>query len=172
MSVRECARSQGFPDTFKLFGTILDKHRQVTVKHSKWSLQIQTHFCPYSTHHCGIRKKWTLIVLYNRCNRQDLIYSSLLYRQPHSRTIWEWDCPKINCKRVKSQILLPVFKAIKVPFFTGSSTVSPYVFEGCICCESYMYVVCSHPFKPSPSSKVLPTNCDSLLGDLPLLNLW
>ena len=29
MSVRECARSQGFPDTYKFFGTILDKHRQV-----------------------------------------------------------------------------------------------------------------------------------------------
>ncbi|XP_011402705.2 PREDICTED: DNA (cytosine-5)-methyltransferase 1-like isoform X1 [Amphimedon queenslandica] len=29
VSVRECARSQGFPDTFRFFGTILDKHRQV-----------------------------------------------------------------------------------------------------------------------------------------------
>nr|CAH7742222.1 unnamed protein product [Callosobruchus chinensis] len=29
VSVRECARSQGFPDKFKFFGTILDKHRQV-----------------------------------------------------------------------------------------------------------------------------------------------
>ncbi|KAJ8922234.1 hypothetical protein NQ315_004171 [Exocentrus adspersus] len=29
VSVRECARSQGFPDTFKFFGNILDKHRQV-----------------------------------------------------------------------------------------------------------------------------------------------
>lgn len=29
VSVRECARSQGFPDTYKFFGTILDKHRQV-----------------------------------------------------------------------------------------------------------------------------------------------
>lgn len=29
VSVRECARSQGFPDTYKLFGSILDKHRQV-----------------------------------------------------------------------------------------------------------------------------------------------
>lgn len=29
MSVRECARSQGFPDTYKFFGSILDKHRQV-----------------------------------------------------------------------------------------------------------------------------------------------
>uniref|UniRef100_A0A1X7UGK9 DNA (cytosine-5-)-methyltransferase n=1 Tax=Amphimedon queenslandica TaxID=400682 RepID=A0A1X7UGK9_AMPQE len=29
VSVRECARSQGFPDTFHFFGTILDKHRQV-----------------------------------------------------------------------------------------------------------------------------------------------
>ncbi|XP_041277151.1 DNA (cytosine-5)-methyltransferase 1-like, partial [Onychostruthus taczanowskii] len=28
VSVRECARSQGFPDTFRLFGNILDKHRQ------------------------------------------------------------------------------------------------------------------------------------------------
>ena len=31
VSVRECARSQGFPDTFKFFGTILDKHRQVII---------------------------------------------------------------------------------------------------------------------------------------------
>lgn len=29
VSVRECARSQGFPDTFRFFGGILDKHRQV-----------------------------------------------------------------------------------------------------------------------------------------------
>nr|CAD7206763.1 unnamed protein product [Timema douglasi]CAD7420573.1 unnamed protein product [Timema poppensis] len=29
ISVRECARSQGLPDTFWLFGSILDKHRQV-----------------------------------------------------------------------------------------------------------------------------------------------
>lgn len=31
VSVRECARSQGFPDTFRFFGNILDKHRQVHV---------------------------------------------------------------------------------------------------------------------------------------------
>lgn len=30
VSVRECARSQGFPDTYRLFGNILDKHRQVS----------------------------------------------------------------------------------------------------------------------------------------------
>ncbi|CAN8014880.1 unnamed protein product [Ixodes persulcatus] len=29
VSVRECARSQGFPDTYRFFGTILDRHRQV-----------------------------------------------------------------------------------------------------------------------------------------------
>lgn len=29
VSVRECARSQGFPDTYRLYGNILDKHRQV-----------------------------------------------------------------------------------------------------------------------------------------------
>ena len=29
VSVRECARSQGFPDTYKFYGNILDKHRQV-----------------------------------------------------------------------------------------------------------------------------------------------
>ncbi|XP_067952062.1 DNA (cytosine-5)-methyltransferase PliMCI-like [Watersipora subatra] len=29
VSVRECARSQGFPDSFSFYGTILDKHRQV-----------------------------------------------------------------------------------------------------------------------------------------------
>ena len=29
VSVRECARSQGFPDTYKFYGTALDKHRQV-----------------------------------------------------------------------------------------------------------------------------------------------
>ena len=32
VSVRECARSQGFPDTYKFFGTVLEKHRQVTSK--------------------------------------------------------------------------------------------------------------------------------------------
>ena len=31
VSVKECARSQGFPDTFRFFGNILDKHRQVCV---------------------------------------------------------------------------------------------------------------------------------------------
>ena len=29
VSVRECARSQGFPDSYRFFGTILDKHREV-----------------------------------------------------------------------------------------------------------------------------------------------
>merc|ERR1719369_543535 len=29
VSVRECARSQGFPDSYNFVGTILDKHRQV-----------------------------------------------------------------------------------------------------------------------------------------------
>lgn len=29
VSVRECARSQGFPDTYRFFGTTLDKHREV-----------------------------------------------------------------------------------------------------------------------------------------------
>nr|XP_034181295.1 DNA (cytosine-5)-methyltransferase 1-like isoform X2 [Osmia lignaria] len=29
VSVRECARSQGFPDSFRFYGNILDKHRQV-----------------------------------------------------------------------------------------------------------------------------------------------
>uniref|UniRef100_A0A3B3T402 DNA (cytosine-5-)-methyltransferase n=2 Tax=Paramormyrops kingsleyae TaxID=1676925 RepID=A0A3B3T402_9TELE len=29
VSVRECSRSQGFPDTYRFFGNVLDKHRQV-----------------------------------------------------------------------------------------------------------------------------------------------
>ena len=29
MSVRECARSQGFPDLYKFYGSALDKHRQI-----------------------------------------------------------------------------------------------------------------------------------------------
>lgn len=29
VSVRECARSQGFPDFYLFCGTILDKHRQI-----------------------------------------------------------------------------------------------------------------------------------------------
>ncbi|EGV96211.1 DNA (cytosine-5)-methyltransferase 1 [Cricetulus griseus] len=29
VSVRECARSQGFRDTYRFFGSILDRHRQV-----------------------------------------------------------------------------------------------------------------------------------------------
>ncbi|KAL2747796.1 DNA (cytosine-5)-methyltransferase PliMCI isoform X1 [Vespula maculifrons] len=29
VSVKECARSQGFPDSFRFYGNILDKHRQV-----------------------------------------------------------------------------------------------------------------------------------------------
>lgn len=29
VSVRECARSQGFPDTFIFSGTIMEKHRQI-----------------------------------------------------------------------------------------------------------------------------------------------
>ena len=28
VSVRECARSQGFPDSYQLIGSILDKHHQ------------------------------------------------------------------------------------------------------------------------------------------------
>lgn len=34
VSVRECARSQGFPDTYRLFGNILDRHRQVSPSQS------------------------------------------------------------------------------------------------------------------------------------------
>ena len=29
LSVRECARGQGFPDTYHFHGSILDKHRQI-----------------------------------------------------------------------------------------------------------------------------------------------
>lgn len=29
VSVRECARSQGFPDSYKFYGNVLDKHRQI-----------------------------------------------------------------------------------------------------------------------------------------------
>lgn len=36
VSVRECARSQGFPDTYRLFGNILDKHRQVSGVEPTW----------------------------------------------------------------------------------------------------------------------------------------
>ena len=32
VSVRECARSQGFPDTYKFYGTALDKHKQVCLR--------------------------------------------------------------------------------------------------------------------------------------------
>uniref|UniRef100_A0A803TQR8 DNA (cytosine-5)-methyltransferase n=1 Tax=Anolis carolinensis TaxID=28377 RepID=A0A803TQR8_ANOCA len=40
VSVRECARSQGFPDTYRLFGNVLDKHRQIPSNGKKWTLQI------------------------------------------------------------------------------------------------------------------------------------
>jgi DNA (cytosine-5)-methyltransferase 1 len=29
VSVRECARSQGFPDHFRFVGNVMDKHRQI-----------------------------------------------------------------------------------------------------------------------------------------------
>jgi DNA (cytosine-5)-methyltransferase 1 len=29
VSVRECARSQGFPDAYRFYGSLLEKHRQV-----------------------------------------------------------------------------------------------------------------------------------------------
>jgi site-specific DNA-cytosine methylase len=37
VSVRECARSQGFPDTYMFAGSVLDKHRQVPRKYSKFT---------------------------------------------------------------------------------------------------------------------------------------
>lgn len=33
VSVRECARSQGFPDTYRFYGSILEKHRQVCMNY-------------------------------------------------------------------------------------------------------------------------------------------
>lgn len=42
VSVRECARSQGFPDSFSFYGTILDKHRQVG-EESGFSLAARFH---------------------------------------------------------------------------------------------------------------------------------
>lgn len=43
VSVRECARSQGFPDTYRLFGNILDRHRQVSAQ---------------AAHHVGVAQTW------------------------------------------------------------------------------------------------------------------
>uniref|UniRef100_A0A672UVW2 DNA (cytosine-5)-methyltransferase n=1 Tax=Strigops habroptila TaxID=2489341 RepID=A0A672UVW2_STRHB len=59
VSVRECARSQGFPDTYRLFGNILDKHRQVSAGSSPspapwWSRSPMLKPFPYgSGRECG-----------------------------------------------------------------------------------------------------------------------
>ena len=44
VSVRECARSQGFPDTFRFFGSILDKHRQVSITHRMHCIVININY--------------------------------------------------------------------------------------------------------------------------------
>lgn len=46
VSVRECARSQGFPDTYRFFGNILDKHRQVKRKYMMlYQVLLQITYC-------------------------------------------------------------------------------------------------------------------------------
>lgn len=36
VSVRECARAQGFPDHFRFFGNVHNKHRQVGGRVGGW----------------------------------------------------------------------------------------------------------------------------------------
>ena len=47
VSVRECARSQGFPDTYKFYGTTLDKHRQVLIRRIYELMMIMVLGWPY-----------------------------------------------------------------------------------------------------------------------------
>lgn len=40
VSVRECARSQGFPDSYVFAGSVLDKHRQVSVLYLHYNMYL------------------------------------------------------------------------------------------------------------------------------------
>jgi DNA (cytosine-5)-methyltransferase 1 len=57
VSVRECARSQGFPDDFYLHGTLLDKHRQVKLLWYIFAFQIANacFFLPEKYYGCFIK---------------------------------------------------------------------------------------------------------------------
>lgn len=60
VSVRECARSQGFPDTYRLYGNILDKHRQVgnaVPPPMGRALGLEIRKCVWSKHQKGIAVK-------------------------------------------------------------------------------------------------------------------
>ena len=61
VSVRECARSQGFPDTYRFYGNILDKHRQVSCQ--RWLIIIQL----------GLQNNLCSIYLMPPCVISDLI---------------------------------------------------------------------------------------------------
>jgi hypothetical protein len=74
VSVRECARSQGFPDTYRFFGNILDKHRQV-----------RTHSCPF----CAFFFLLTILVVHSnghaclphkRCCAPQVLQAAVLLR--------------------------------------------------------------------------------------------
>ena len=43
VSVRECARSQGFPDTYRFYGNILDRHRQVRRDQAEYYVHLSPH---------------------------------------------------------------------------------------------------------------------------------
>lgn len=63
VSVRECARSQGFPDTYRFYGNILDKHRQVSCQ--RWLIIIQL----------GLQNNLCSIYLMPPCVISDLIHA-------------------------------------------------------------------------------------------------
>uniref|UniRef100_T1JNW9 Cytosine-specific methyltransferase n=1 Tax=Strigamia maritima TaxID=126957 RepID=T1JNW9_STRMM len=51
ISVRECARSQGFPDSYKFCGSVLDRHKQQSDRYS------HQQSCHLTTHHLSLDKQ-------------------------------------------------------------------------------------------------------------------
>ena len=138
VSVRECARSQGFPDTYRFFGTILDKHRQVglpaSLAQTGWKPCIHvtcTHWLKtlYTHHLHPLVELAHMHLLWLKCTESHKThYTHTLFQAFYkssfnsvhsdanpSTYLWDWEMEK-NLKRVTFDVFFPwllVFRQVQ-----------------------------------------------------------